>query len=91
MPVPKANQSSYINTSDIINYYNDGHSVKECSIHFNLGQEAIRVRFRKAGVSDCRKSRNHINNIKEIIDYYMSGHSIKDCINKFILRYSRED
>lgn len=85
MRVQKENQSSSINTKDIIEYYNEGHTLKECGLRFGLNPETIRVRFRKAGIKDCRKNfkRKPIDNMSEIIEFYKLDHSLDECSSKF--------
>ncbi|MBD3405047.1 MAG: hypothetical protein GF411_02790 [Candidatus Lokiarchaeota archaeon] len=70
-----------VDTKDIVNYYNDGHAIKECAIRFGLHPETIRVRLRKAGIKDARHRTNPLP--PELIEYYKSGHSISKCSRKF--------
>lgn len=81
MPVQKANRSC--STEEIISYYQDGHTIKECSERFGLHSETIRLRFRKVGINDGRKRHKVID--EEVIEYYKSGHTIRQCCSKFHL------
>lgn len=81
MRVHMANQSSSIDTNDILDYYNKGHTIKECGLYFSMHPETIRMRFRKAGVADCRKKSKDIPH--ELVEYYKSGKTLKECGDKY--------
>jgi len=79
MPVIKDNPSL---STEILTYHQQGHTVKQCAIHFNIHEETARRHLKKAGVGDLRHQTRLDIDIRQLIEYYQD-HTLDECAQKY--------